>query len=244
MGVGDAKVLKAKDWLKDIWSPSNLWGIFQWLFPAASAAVSAWLSVLKGLPPSVILLLALMTAACAVIIFDFAKNWFDRRDANLLKIAELEARLRPPASDMAISLDGQIYESFTDENNELLPSSLSFALRLINRGDKFLKNCQITFGLGHARYPVSNCFDLRRGEQICRPFLRTKDLPIDHRENRHALVYFLNNETWKIMADGPAWLAAPGLYEIEVLSADTAPASLLVKLSKGEDGWKLEEVAS
>lgn len=57
-----------KSFLKDVFSPSNLWGFFQFAFPAAAATVSAWLSHLWHLPPSVSLFLALATAACVLIL--------------------------------------------------------------------------------------------------------------------------------------------------------------------------------
>jgi hypothetical protein len=75
--------------LKDLFSPSNLWSAFQYLFPAAVAAMSAWLSWLKGLPPSVSLGLALIAAACVVIILDAARKWLDRRNLHLQRIAAL-----------------------------------------------------------------------------------------------------------------------------------------------------------
>ena len=232
-------MFKSKDWFKDVWSPSNLWTAFVWLCPTASATVSAGLSYLWGLPPSVTLMVALMTAACAVIVYDFTRKWFDRRNVYLLKIAELEKRLLPPVSDIELVLDGQVWESLTDVNDNRLPSSLSFAARVTNRGDRFLTNCQITFGAERAVYTVSACFDLRRGEHKVFPFLRTKDLPLDHRDNRATLVYFLTSD-WKIMADGPAWLVPPGIYTLKVLSADTGPATLDVRLTKGSS-WQLEE---
>ncbi|WOH80655.1 hypothetical protein RX327_33690 [Bradyrhizobium sp. BEA-2-5] len=57
-----------KAWLKDFASPSNLWTAANWAFPSGTAAVSGWLSYLAHLPPSVILMIALMTAASALVI--------------------------------------------------------------------------------------------------------------------------------------------------------------------------------
>jgi hypothetical protein len=64
-------------------------------FPCVCCRLSARLSWLQGLPLSVTLGLALITAACAIIIFDFARTWFDRRNSQLQRIAELEEKLRP-----------------------------------------------------------------------------------------------------------------------------------------------------
>jgi hypothetical protein len=82
-------------WIRDIFSPSNLWTAFTFLFPAATAVLSSWLSWLAGLPLSVSLGLALISAACAVILFDAARGWFVTRNSQSQRIKELEARLTP-----------------------------------------------------------------------------------------------------------------------------------------------------
>ncbi|WLA65575.1 hypothetical protein [Bradyrhizobium diazoefficiens] len=82
-------------WLKDILSPSNLWALFQLCFPAASAVVSGWLSYAWSLPPSVTILVAVMTAASVVILSQALQHWFDRRNAQLQRIAVLEEQLTP-----------------------------------------------------------------------------------------------------------------------------------------------------
>jgi hypothetical protein len=164
----------------------------------------------------------------------------DRADA-------LEKRLIPPCSDIDIILDGLAYESICDENGDRLAPCRAFIVRLTNRGEKFLQNCQITFGADPCIYPVSGCFDLRRGEHKHLPVLRIKDIhgrPENDKDDRHALVYFLSsNNEWKISASGPAWCVVPGFYQIRVVSADTAPAVLDVELSKDSD-WKLEKAAA
>lgn len=55
-------------WAKDIVSPTNLWGIAQVVFPAGTALVSTWLSYLWKLPPSLNMLLALVSAAAVLVI--------------------------------------------------------------------------------------------------------------------------------------------------------------------------------
>jgi hypothetical protein len=158
------------------------------------------------------------------------------------RVHTLEAQLAPPVSDIDIALDGLAYESITDENDNLLPPCRAFIVRLTNHGEKFLQNCQILFGADRCIYPVSCCFDLRRGEHKHFPVLRikdTRDRSTNDRDDRYALVYFLRNSDWKICANGPAWCVPPGLYEVRVLSADTAPAVLGVELAKDSD-WKLE----
>jgi hypothetical protein len=77
-------------WLRDIFSPSNLWALFKILFPTAAAAVNGWISSLAKLPTSVTVLSALMTAACVLIILDYFQAWFDRRNVHLQRIEALE----------------------------------------------------------------------------------------------------------------------------------------------------------
>jgi hypothetical protein len=53
-------------WLfRDLLSPSGLWSLAQWLFPAATTSVSAWLSVGSKLPPSLTFCLAILSGAGA-----------------------------------------------------------------------------------------------------------------------------------------------------------------------------------
>jgi hypothetical protein len=66
-------------WLRDIFSPTNIWSAFKYCFPMAAGVVSGWLSWVANLPTSVTLFLAVLTAACALIILDFAQAWFDKR---------------------------------------------------------------------------------------------------------------------------------------------------------------------
>jgi hypothetical protein len=77
-------------WFRGLLSPSNVWAVFQFCFPVAAAVVSGWASRLWQFPPSVTALIALMTAACVIILFDFVRSWFDRKNALVQRIAELE----------------------------------------------------------------------------------------------------------------------------------------------------------
>ena len=82
-------------WVRDLLSPSNLWTAFQFFFPVAAAAVSGWVSSVWKLPPSVSALIALMTAACIIIILDSTRSSFNRRNKYIQRITELEAQLEP-----------------------------------------------------------------------------------------------------------------------------------------------------
>ena len=57
----------------------------------------------RDLPTSVTLLLTVLTAACVLIIFDFAQAWFDKRNKYIIRIAELENDLRPKITLVASS---------------------------------------------------------------------------------------------------------------------------------------------
>ena len=63
-----------KSIFKDIFSPSNLWTMFQYGSPTAAAAVSGALSYLSHLPPSVTMGLAFVSAASAIIFVDALKK--------------------------------------------------------------------------------------------------------------------------------------------------------------------------
>jgi hypothetical protein len=64
-----------KSWIRDVVSPTNLWSMAQWASPAGTSAVSGWLSYALHFPPSVILMVALMTAASTlVLVSEIRKN--------------------------------------------------------------------------------------------------------------------------------------------------------------------------
>jgi hypothetical protein len=63
-----------KSWIKDIVSPTNLWGMFSFAFPGASSIVTGILLHLAKMPPGFIALAMLMAAACAIIIVDYLKR--------------------------------------------------------------------------------------------------------------------------------------------------------------------------
>jgi hypothetical protein len=57
-----------KPWIKDLFSPSNLWSAAQWAFPAITAAVTGALSYVGHLPAAVIIFLATVSAASVTIV--------------------------------------------------------------------------------------------------------------------------------------------------------------------------------
>jgi hypothetical protein len=119
-----------KGWIADILSPSNLWTAFQYFFPASAGAVSAGLSWVAGLPASVTMGLALITAACAIIIFDFARRWFDQRNFQSQRIAELEERLKPRIEVLNVH-----------EERNAVTGLRTFELEVRNTSETELANC-------------------------------------------------------------------------------------------------------
>jgi hypothetical protein len=156
---------------------------------------------------------------------------------------QLEATIPPPQiSDIELILHDNMWleGGLKDAEGHDLPDAMLFRVRLTNVGNKFLQQCQVTFGLkDRYSYPVSGYFDLRRGEYKDIPVLRINHLSDDP----HAFVYFLNSD-WQIDSGAPKWLVPPSIYEIRVLSADTHPTSLNVELSANplpphRPEWKL-----
>jgi hypothetical protein len=75
-----------KSIFRDVFSPSNLWALASYGSPTLAAAVSGVLSYLAHLPLSVNLLLALMSAACTVILVDWLKRMSVRGKVDLGRI--------------------------------------------------------------------------------------------------------------------------------------------------------------
>jgi hypothetical protein len=89
---------------------------------------------------------------------------------------------------------------------------------------------------------VSGPFDLGPGEHRDLPVLRV----IDETDEPHALLYFLDRETWQVAEGQAAWLPEPGRFKVRVLSADAPTASLEVELSRSTGtplAWTLVEAA-
>jgi len=82
-------------WLRDLFSPSNIWTVFKYFFPNAAGIAMGWVTWVGTLPVSVPILVGLVTAACICIILDSFQGWFDKRNKHVQRIAELEAQLEP-----------------------------------------------------------------------------------------------------------------------------------------------------
>jgi hypothetical protein len=141
--------------------------------------------------------------------------------------ARLEASIPAPIeSDLEASLGDKVYEMDPD------PSLMyvAFCVKVRNRGNSFLRNCQVTFGSGErVRYPVSPPFALRRGESVERVFVRTKHNDPD--PSAYVTACEVDSAgRWKDAASW-RWVPQPGLYEIIVFSADTSPCVFNVELA-------------
>ena len=146
--------------------------------------------------------------------------------------SRLQATIPPlPESDMKLFLhDGLISTSgLKDENDKELPANRAFLVRVENIGEKFLRNCQLTFGqLPAWSHCASKQFDLRRGEH--------RDVPVlfvpqdrDGRGERSHLYH--RTQAGEISANGPALLVGPGIYDLRVLSEDSCPGLIQVSVS-------------
>ncbi len=150
---------------------------------------------------------------------------------------ELELRIRGLIqSDIAIQLhDGIVWEGgFIDSEGKELPAMRAFAVRITNCGAKSLKDCQVFFTDGNVHQPVTGYFDLRIGEHTDQSVLR-----ITGNEPSRAIACFIKGREGKLYQGGSGWLPPVGEYRLEVISADTNPAVLGVKLTN-DDGWKLD----
>ena len=60
--------------LREFFTPTTLWSIANWVWPAGTAVVSAWLSWFWSLSPSIILFVALISAMIALVIVNELKR--------------------------------------------------------------------------------------------------------------------------------------------------------------------------
>jgi len=148
---------------------------------------------------------------------------------------------RPALPPIDVRLHDQVYETTAaDTTGELLPQSRAYVARVTNRGDTRLRRCQIFFGSPTHIQVVSGPFDLAPGDHRDLPVLRV----IDESDEPHALLYFLDGETWAVAQGQAAWLPEPGRFKVRVLSANAPAAALDVTLARSEGApvaWMLIE---
>jgi hypothetical protein len=148
---------------------------------------------------------------------------------------------RPAPPPLDVRLHDQVYETTAaDTTGELLPPSRAYVARVTNRGDTRLRRCQIFFGSPTHIQVVSGPFDLAPGDHRDLPVLRV----IDESDEPHALLYFLDGETWAVAQGQAAWLPEPGRFKVKVLSANAPAAALDVTLACSEGtplAWTLVE---
>jgi hypothetical protein len=143
---------------------------------------------------------------------------------------------------LQIRLHDQVYETAVDTTGARLPGCRAYTARVANRGDKRVKRCQLFFVNATHVQVVSGPFDLAPGEHRDLPVLRV----IDEADEPHALLYFLDGETWDVADGQAAWLPEPGRFKVKVLSANAPEAALDVALacSAGTPlAWTLVEAA-
>lgn len=136
--------------------------------------------------------------------------------------------LRPVLPPVDVRLHDQVYETTAvDTTGDRLPASRAYMARVTNRGDRPVRRCQLFFGSPVHIQVVSGPFDLAPGGQRDLPVLRV----IDEADEPHALLYFLDAETWRVAESQAAWLPEPGRFKVKVLSANAPVAALDVDLT-------------
>ena len=129
---------------------------------------------------------------------------------------------------LEVRLHDQVYETeAVDTAGERLPPSRAYVARVANRGDTPVRRCQLFFASPTHIQVVSGPFDLAPGAHRDLPVLRV----IDESDEPHALLYFLDGETWAVAQGQAAWLPEPGRFKVKVLSATAPEASLEVRLA-------------
>ena len=127
-----------------------------------------------------------------------------------------------------VRLHDQVAETdAVDTTGARLPASRAYVARVANRGDRRVRRCQIFFCNPTHIQVVSAPFDLAPGEQRDLPVLRV----IDEADEPHALLYFLDAETWSVADGQAAFLPEPGRFKVKVLSANATEAAIDVALA-------------
>jgi hypothetical protein len=142
-------------------------------------------------------------------------------------VREREPRETRRQDGLQIRLHDQVYETAVDTTGARLPGCRAYTARIANRGGKRVKRCQLFFVNATHVQVVSGPFDLGPGEHRDLPVLRV----IDETDEPHALLYFLDGETWAVADGQAAWLPEPGRFKVKVLSADAPEAALDVALA-------------
>jgi len=145
-----------------------------------------------------------------------------------IAVREHMPRQARPHDGLHVRLHDQIFETDTvDTTGARLPASRAYVARVANRGDRRVRRCQVFFCNPTHIQVVSGPFDLAPGEQRDLPVLRV----IDEADEPHALLYFLDGETWAVADGQAAFLPEPGRFKVKVLSADAPEAALDVALA-------------
>jgi hypothetical protein len=129
---------------------------------------------------------------------------------------------------LQVRLHDQVFEAdAVDTTGARLPAARAYVARVANRGDRRVRRCQVFFCNPTHIQVVSGPFDLAPGEHRDLPVLRV----IDEADEPHALLYFLDAETWAVADGQAAFLPEPGRFKVKVLSANAPEAALDVALA-------------
>jgi hypothetical protein len=148
--------------------------------------------------------------------------------------------LPPIAEPLQVRLHDQVHEAEVDTTGARLPGCRAYRARVANRGTARIRRCQIFVCNATHIQVVSGPFDLGPGEHRDLPVLRVVDSG-----EPHALLYFLDAQTWGVADGQAAWLPEPGRWRVKVLSANAPAAAIEVVLAgAGPSGaWTLVEAA-
>ena len=148
---------------------------------------------------------------------------------------------RPALPPLEVRLHDQLSETdAVDTAGERLPPSRAYVARVTNRSGARVRRCQLFFGSPTHIQVVSGPFDLAPGAHRDLPVLRV----IDDSDEPHALLYFLDGESWAVAQGQAAWLPEPGRFKVKVLSANAPAAALDVTLARSAGtplAWTLLE---
>lgn len=162
-----------RGFIKDLASPSNLWTVFQYCFPAGAGAVSLLLSHFWKLPPSLTLCAAFMTAAAALVIAQVVK---ENSAFNKIGIETFQPvhYLFNEQDEMAMVQYKAIFKSEFDEPIYYDADVLSFALQNKTNQEPKVGDVALITPQGRRNYLLPMIEGIKFGEVKGRAHIRVK----------------------------------------------------------------------
>jgi hypothetical protein len=143
-----------------------------------------------------------------------------------------------PQSEVQLTFDVEpaYVADLHDTNGAALPPLMAYSVRVKNSSNQHLTKCVVKMGhLGSDDdRPVCAEFELRRGDyedvQVFHYFARSED---------KRPFMFIRNRNGGISPNLAALVLGGATYEIRLVSADTAPVSVRVRIGRREEDWKI-----